>query len=45
VQGDSIEIEFKFIAIQDRFSQLPNNADNFLNEADGENSENAETTN
>jgi predicted ribosomally synthesized peptide with SipW-like signal peptide len=44
VQGDTIEIEFRFIAIQDRFSQLPDNADNFFNEADGENSGNATTS-
>lgn len=44
VQGDTIDIEFTFIAIQDRFSQLPENADNFFNPADGTNSGNAETT-
>jgi predicted ribosomally synthesized peptide with SipW-like signal peptide len=45
VQGDTLEIGFEFIAIQDRFSQLPKNADDFLNPANGTNSGNATTTN
>jgi hypothetical protein len=44
VQGDSIEIEFTFIAIQDRFSELPSSADDFFNPADGTNSGNATTS-
>jgi predicted ribosomally synthesized peptide with SipW-like signal peptide len=43
-QGDTLEVEFKFIAIQDRFSGLPNNAAVFTNEGDGENSGKATTS-